>query len=151
MITIRLARLEDAEAMSAVLIASIAELCAADHGGDAAAIAEWTANKTPDGVREMMSNPDTQFLVAEHDGAIAAVGAYGERTVRLNYVSPAHRFAGVSKALLSAMERAIGPGEARLEATKTAQQFYRGAGWTAVETSDGFAGATGFSMRKVLA
>lgn len=150
MITVRAARLDDAEAMSAVLIASITELCAADHGGDAAAIAEWTANKTPDGVREMMAKPDTQFLVAEHDGAIAAVGAMSGREIRLNYVSPAHRFAGVSKALLSAMERAIGPGEARLEATKTAQQFYRKAGWTAVGTSAGFAGVTCQTMRKAL-
>lgn len=136
--------------MSAVLIASITELCGDDHQNDVSAIAEWTANKTPDGVRQMIGNPELRVMVAEHNGEIAAVGAISGREVRLNYVSPAHRFAGVSRALLSAMEQAIGPGEARLEATKTAQPFYRDAGWVAVGTSGGFAGATCFSMRKTL-
>jgi N-acetylglutamate synthase-like GNAT family acetyltransferase len=150
-IAVRAARLEDAEAMSAVLIASITELCTADHKNDVTAIAEWTANKTPESVRDMMRGADSQFLVVEHEGEIAAVGAYAGREIRLNYVHPAHRFAGVSKALLNAMETAIGPGEARLEATNTAQQFYRTMGWTTVGASAGFAGATCQTMRKVLA
>ena len=133
MITIRRAAEADIGAMSEVLIASITELCGLDHNNDPAAIAAWTANKTPDGVRRMLANPDATLLVAEHDGVIAAVGCVqGGNEIGLNYVHPAHRFQGVSRALLEAMEQAIrdaGFTEATLKATQTAHDFYRANGW----------------------
>lgn len=133
MITIRRAAEADIAAMSEVLTRSITELCTFDHGNDPAAIAAWTANKTPDGVRRILENPDVLLLVAEHDGAVAAVGCVqGGNEIGLNYVHPEHRFKGVSRALLAAMEQAMreaGFTEARLKATQTAHDFYRANGW----------------------
>ncbi len=77
--------------------------------------------------------PGNQLLVAERDGEIAAVGCVmGGNEIGLNYVHPAHRFKGVSRALLTAMEdvmRQAGTTEGRLKATTTAHQFYLDAGW----------------------
>jgi GNAT superfamily N-acetyltransferase len=133
MIRVRPAAAADVEAMSRVLIASITGLCAPDHAGDPQLIAAWTANKTPAMVEAMLRTPGVRLFVAERDGEIAAVGAIlRDDEVGLNYVAPAHRFAGVSKALLAAMEetmRAGGITEARLSSTETAHRFYRATGW----------------------
>jgi GNAT superfamily N-acetyltransferase len=133
MIRVRPATAVDVEAMSRVLVASTTELCAADHAGDPHLIAAWTANKTPAMVGAMLRTPGVRLFVAERDGGIAAVGAIlrGDE-IGLNYVSPEHRFAGVSKALLAAMEETMRSGgvtEGRLGSTETAHRFYRAAGW----------------------
>jgi GNAT superfamily N-acetyltransferase len=132
-ITVRRATEADIPAMSEVLTRSIIELCALDHKNDRAAIAFWTANKTPDGVRRILENTDVQLFVAVHDGEVAAVGCVQSgNEIGLNYVHPAHRFKGVSRALLAAMEQAMreaGVNEARLKATQTAHAFYRANGW----------------------
>ena len=134
MILVRPATAADVPAMSLTLIASITELCVADHRNDPEAIARWTANKTPAGVTAMLNAPGNQLLVAERDGEVAAVGCVmGGNEIGLNYVHPAHRFKGVSRALLTAMENAMrqaGTAEARLKATTTAHQFYLDAGWS---------------------
>lgn len=133
MILVRPATKADIPAMSATLITSITELCVPDHRNDSEAIARWTANKTPAGVTAMLTAPGNQLLVAERDGEIAAVGCVmGGNEIGLNYVHPAHRFKGVSRALLTAMEdvmRQAGTTEGRLNATTTAHQFYLDAGW----------------------
>lgn len=133
MIFVRPAVPADVPGMSRVLIASITELCGLDHHNDAQAIAAWTANKTRDGVAAMLDEPQNQLLVAQLGGEIAAVGAViGSDQIGLNYVDPAHRFKGVSRALLSGMEelmRQAGVGEGRLKSTRTAHAFYLGAGW----------------------
>jgi GNAT superfamily N-acetyltransferase len=151
-ITIRPASLDDVPAMSAVLIASITELCVADHKNNPAALASWLANKTPEAVARWLDYPQSHLLVAERDGEIAAVGSYSDdRKILLNYVSPSHRFAGVSKALLAAMEKRLGPGEARLDSSATARQFYRDAGWAENGPPEPYQFVPGYPMRKVLA
>jgi len=132
-ITVRRAAEADIARMSEVLTASITELCGLDHGNDPAAIAAWTANKTPEGVRRILENPEVTMFVAERDGVVAAVGCVqGSNEIGLNYVHPAHRFRGVSRALLAAMEQSMreaGVTEATLKATQTAHEFYRANGW----------------------
>lgn len=119
--------------MSAVLSASIRELCGPDHGDDPDAVARWTANKSPEAVATMLADPNLRFYVAERDGTVLAVGCIvGRSEIGLNYVDPAHRFTGASKTLLAAMEgamRADGVEEARLVSTATAHRFYLAAGW----------------------
>ena len=138
--------------MSAVLIASITELCAADHRHDPEALASWLANKTPEGVLAWFANPANTLLVAEREGGLAAVGGYNaERQIILNYVSPQHRFAGVSKAILAAMERDLGAGEASLDATLTARPLYLAAGWEEAGPPRPYRFVAGYPMRKVLA
>jgi hypothetical protein len=150
-ISIRPARLADVPAMSAVLIASITDLCAADHRNNPEALASWLANKTPEGVARWFDTPGSHLLVAERNGEIAAVGSYSDaRMILLNYVSPRHRFAGVSRAMLTAMETALGAGEARLDSTQTALAFYRAAGWVESGPPEPYRFVAGQPMRKLL-
>jgi GNAT superfamily N-acetyltransferase len=132
-IAVRQAAPADVEAMSAVLTASIRDLCAPDHGNRPEILNGWLANKTPAGVTKMLANPDATLFVAEYDGTIAAVGAVAaDGAIGLNYVDPAFRFRGVSKALLAHMEAVLaerGFAEGRLTSTRTAHRFYRDAGW----------------------
>ncbi len=137
--------------MSDVLTASITALCIKDHQNRADAVAPWLRNKTREGVARMLANPAGRMFVAERDGVIAAVGSINDsREVTLNYVSPEHRFTGVSKALLRAMEEALGPGEARLTSTATAHEFYERMGWIDFGEVERGGGMTGYPMRKAL-
>ena len=138
--------------MSAVLIASITELCTPDHKNSYDAIAAWTANKTPEALRGWFANPANTMLVAERDGEVAAVGGYNtSRMIIVNYVSPRHRFAGVSKAMLAGLEAGLGPGEASLESTATARRFYLSAGWQETGPPVPHVFVPGYPMRKLLA
>ncbi|MEO5808099.1 GNAT family N-acetyltransferase [Devosia sp.] len=143
----------DIEAMSAVMTASITELCAADHHDDLAEITHWTRNKSPDGVRAMLANPALSLFVAELDGAVVGVAGTEGDTVALNYVAPEARFAGVSKALMARLEaelKASGHATGRLFSSATARRFYQGIGWIdAGETGPDY-DRSGRPMRKVL-
>ncbi len=153
-ISIRRATPADVSAMSRVLIASITELCAADHRNEEKALAAWTANKSEAGVAKMLANPDLRVFVADRDERILAVGAItmgGE--IALNYVAPDARFQGVSRTLLARLEDelvALGFTEGHLEATETARRFYLAAGW--LENGPQANGRTvnGYPMRKTL-
>lgn len=151
MIRVRPAALADAEAMSGLLVASITALCVEDHGNRPAAVGQWLANKTPEGVRQWFANPLNRLFVAEHDGALAATGGCNtKREIILNYVSPEHRFVGASTALLETMEAALGPGEATLTSTATAHRFYLARGWGDAGEIERYAGMIAYPMRKML-
>jgi GNAT superfamily N-acetyltransferase len=151
-IAVRSATVDDADAMSTVLTASITELCVVDHGGRPEALTAWLSNKSLAHMRAMLGDAARSVLVAEVDRALAGVGAVepAERLVALNYVSPSHRFVGVSTALLEALEAALGPGEARLSSTATALRFYRARGWTQTGETETWRGMTAYPMRKRL-
>ena len=133
---VRAARPEDAVEISAVLIASIRELCAPDHEGDAAAIEAWIANKTPEHVAVWLEGAHGVRVAVEGE-EIAAVGAVsgsvsGGGEVLLLYVAPEHRGRGHSAALLQVLEAELakaGHTEATLVSTKTAHGFYLSRGW----------------------
>ncbi|MEM7188756.1 MAG: GNAT family N-acetyltransferase [Pseudomonadota bacterium] len=133
MIDIREARPADADEIAAVLVASITQLCKPDHGGDAALIAAWTANKTRENVMRWIFTAGSTLLSAKIDGAVAGVASYeASGQILLNYVSPGHRGTGVSTALLAEMEAALaaaGCTDGRLVSTKTALDFYQARGW----------------------
>jgi GNAT superfamily N-acetyltransferase len=150
-ITVRRAVDSDVLAMSRTMIASIRELCAADHGNDPESVASWIGNKSEEGVRAMLANADNQLFVAELAGAVAAVGCIRfANQIALNYVDPDHRFRGISTGLLGAMEDAIrkaGVNEATVVSTATARRFYLARGWQ--ESGPG-APRTGYPMHKRL-
>ena len=154
-IRVRLAEAKDVEAMSRVMTRSIAELCAADHGGDPETIAGWTRNNTPQGVAQMLANPQLSLFVAEIGGHVGAVGAIaGPDTVALNYVSPDHRRRGLSRALLARMEAemaARGTDLAWLTSTRTALEFYRAHGWQDAGPPELGHDVSGYPMTKRLA
>ena len=146
MIAVRPAVEADIPEMSAVMTASVTELCGADHHNDPQNIAQWVSNRTPAGVAKMLANPSQGFFVAERDREIAAVGAVNRDGVVIsNYVSPAHRFSGVSRALLMHLEQVLrdwGHEEGKLVSTITAHRFYLDAGWS----DDGAPDTTGFAI-----
>ncbi|MGI9476299.1 MAG: GNAT family N-acetyltransferase [Hyphomicrobiaceae bacterium] len=130
---IRRATLEDAEAACGVIRRSIADLCELDHHGDPTTIERWLANKTPENVATWIGAAGNIVLVAIDGGAILGVAAMTSiGHVTLNYVSPDHRFRGVSKALLESLEGEaikLGLRQLSLHSTKTARRFYRAAGF----------------------
>jgi GNAT superfamily N-acetyltransferase len=128
---IRAAQPDDAIAACNVLRRSITELCEADHGNDEAFLARWLANKTPENVSGWIAN--SHVFVAEEGGQILGVAALtAAGHITLIYVVPEARFRGVSKALLREVENKaieLGCQACTLESTKTAEQFYRAAGY----------------------
>ena len=132
-ISIRDAVVDDAVAAADVRVRSITELCAPDHHNDPAILARWLSNKSPEIFKSWIVQPDNSVLVAIENNTIIAVGSVTDRgEITLNYVLPAVRFRGVSRALLAALEqRARDKGNTRctLRSTETARRFYRSAGY----------------------
>ena len=137
---IRRAAAQDAVAICAVVRDSIAMLCGADYGEDPEILASWLANKTPDNVERWIADPDNAIFVAVEAGAVdgraVVAAACGTRSgkILLNYVSPAARFRGASKALVHALEdwaRLQGNARCTLDSTRTARDFYRAIGYVA--------------------
>lgn len=133
MIHVREAISDDAEAMSEIVTASIRELCAADHKDNPLRIGSWTANKTPENFRQWIAAGKPLLFIAECNGEPAGVGGLSlDGTIRLNYVAPAHRWQGVSRALLAHMENVLrnaGITMGRLRSSETAFALYCSAGW----------------------
>ncbi len=102
---VRDARPEEAAEIAALLRASIAGLCGADHRNDPAAIAAWTANKTPETVAAWIADPGQRLLVATCDGRLAgAASARQTGELLLLYVAPGATGRGCGSALLAATE-----------------------------------------------
>ena len=131
-INLRRAQATDADEAAAVLRASISTLCVPDHGNVPELLERWLANKTPQIVGSWIRGPG-RVMVAEGGGCIVGIGAAlpsGEIT--LNYVLPAARFRGVSKAVLRDLETYLqsqGCTCGTLWCTRTAHRFYRAAGY----------------------
>jgi GNAT superfamily N-acetyltransferase len=154
-IVIRDAAPGDAEAGCETMRRSIAELCEADHRNDPKILASWLANKQPRVFLGWLAEPGNSVLVAVIEDAIAAVGAVRDSgEITLNYVSPDHRFKGVSRTLLAALEkRAVERGNERciLSSTATARRFYLANGYVEAGAAEGHFGTqTGFPMAKLL-
>lgn len=154
MINIRSASYDDADQACLVLHRSIKELCFLDHGNDKTTIDEWLSNKTPENLISWIDNPDVETFIAETENAIGAVGLctlQGE--ILLNYVHPDFRFQGMSKALLTTMEKALkdnGVIVAGLTSTRTAERFYQSNGWEPADETKPRENAVGVSMTKLL-
>jgi GNAT superfamily N-acetyltransferase len=150
---VRPATVFDVFDMSRVLIRSITELCEADHQGDPDQIAAWTANKSPEGIRQWLSGAH-DLWVAELQGQICGVGAASpDGVVSVLYVDPSAVGRGVGTALLMQAEqhlREAGHHKATLDSTATARDFYLRLGWFEdCTTQVGFAKAK-YRLSKVL-
>ena len=152
---VREARPEEAAEIAALLRASITDLCAADHRGDPAVIAAWTANKTPETVAGWIADPGQRVLVATREGRLAGVASVrpsGE--VLLLYVAPDAAGAGFGTRLLAAGEawlRGRGVAESRLTSTATARAFYRARGYRDGGPPVSWRGSAAWPMAKALA
>jgi GNAT superfamily N-acetyltransferase len=127
-VAIRRARLEDADAIVAVLRRSITELCVDDHHHDPVMLGGWLQNKTAANARVWIEATGNFMVVAEGgDGlcGVAALSAIG--TILLCYVLPEVQFKGVGRALLESVEaeaRLRGLLGISLESTLSARAFY---------------------------
>ncbi len=152
-INIRPAHPGDEEAAAVVLCTSITELCLPDHRGDPSIISRWLANKTPANVRSWMETPG-YIIVAEERGAIVGIAAaISSGEITLNYIAPAVRFHGVSKALLHTLEdrlRTEGHVRSSLSSTYTAYRFYRSTGYVDAGEPCDWCGLKTFPMMKNL-
>lgn len=132
-VRVRRALAQDAAGAAELLRNSIRELCRADHRDDPGAI----------------------VLVAECDGALVAVGAVRhEGEITLNYVAPAARLRGASKAMVAALEgeaRRLGIVRVRLNSTATARRFYCALGYTDTGAPHEAFGLASFPMARDLA
>lgn len=152
---IRDATPDDAAKACSVLRASISELCLADHLGDPDILSRWLANKTPENVAAWAGAVGSSLLIAVENGCILAVGGVRDSgEITLNYVAPAARFRGVSKALLAALEaRAVQRGATRatLLSSETAHRFYLARGYQDVGPPQGkFGTEASYPMAKPL-
>jgi GNAT superfamily N-acetyltransferase len=144
---------EDAVAACDVLRQSISQLCVADHRNDPAILDAWLSNKKPEIVAAWAKAPGNSLLVAVEGQTMLAVGSVTDAgEITLNYVAPAARFRGVSRALLRALEaRAVERGNARctLTSTETAHRFYQSAGYVEDGVPKGkFGTASSYPMSK---
>ncbi|XWN34287.1 MAG: GNAT family N-acetyltransferase [Devosia sp.] len=147
------ATLDDADAIAQVLVQSITDLCDKDHRGTQDIIVRWTANKTAPNMRTAITSDGAVVLVSRVSDGIACVGMAAGEQVLLNYVAPAHRLSGHSKAMLAALEskmKAGGVETARLISTKTAHRFYQKAGWQDCGPPEVQFDLKGFPMKKTL-
>ena len=153
---IRKARIEEAAAAADVIRRSITELCAPDYRGDARVLERWLANKTEANLRRWIEAPDGAVVVAvSDDGRLAAVGMLRhDGEILLNYVDPAARFKGFSKALLQHMEvllRQRGCGRAVLYSSTVARGLYLSSGYVAgAEVESSFGTLPAVEMTKLL-
>lgn len=149
---LRIATPEDAQQAIAVIRRSITDLCFADHDGDRTVLDMWLANKTAADFQSWASSPDRIIMVGERDGHVCCVGGVTrDGEITLNYVSPACRFQGLSKAMVEALEevaRELGHTRIRLVSTQTARRFYRALGYCDAGPPEFWGRLPGFPMEK---
>ncbi|HET6402298.1 MAG TPA: GNAT family N-acetyltransferase [Candidatus Kapabacteria bacterium] len=134
---IRQALPEDAEAIAALLIRSIRELCGPDYDNDERILSAWCANKTPENMRRGIENPNNYWIVAIDDEVIAGTAlmtSSGE--IHLCYLLPEYVGRGIGTAMLNNLlhnARVLGLRKVTLESTRTARAFYKRNGF--IETA----------------
>ena len=134
MLSVRPAQPHDAAAAVDVLRRSITELCSADHQNDAAALAEWLANKTTQNFLVWLENKNNFCVVAEEFDCLLGIGMLGRSgRIHLLYLRPGAQRRGIGKAIYLAMEqqaRIWGLQNLFMESTAAACAFYERMGFT---------------------
>ena len=151
---IRNAKPEDADAVAALLVRSIREVCGPDYSNDEAILSIWCADKTPENMRRGIENPNNYWIVAMDENTIAgtALMTVGGK-ILLCYVLPEYLGRGFGKQLLNELLRnasILGLRKLTLESTRTAREFYKRNGF--IETGEAmcFEAIPGFIMRRDL-
>lgn len=135
---------------------SICQLCVEDHQGDEATLNEWLANKTEANFERWIASERHIAIVAEQASQIVGFGLLKvEGEIVLLYVSPEHRFLGVSAGLLARLEQeasAYGIAELSVFSTATAHCFYECRGYVPVGGwRKGFGVTRGLRLGKCIA
>ena len=153
---VRRAKGSDAPAACEAVRQSITALCVEDHRADEETLAAWLSNKTVENFSAWFASDRHIALVAEGDTGVAGCGLLThEGKIVLLYVSPAARFWGVRKALLTSLEReavAVGVRDIHLSSTATAKRFYESCGYRSCgEPEKGFGVIRSYPMSKQVA
>ncbi len=149
---IRLATLEDAATVCAVVRRSIAECCAEDHRNDAALIDRWLKNKTVTNTQAWLENPRACSVVAEVDGSVVGFGMSQAGEVLLCYLVPEARFKGLGKSMLQSLESHASQSRVsrlHLQSTRTALAFYERNGFRQTGPAVSAFGLTAYPMTKL--
>lgn len=128
---IRLACEQDAEQISALIIASILETNAKDYSTDL--IARLPASFAPVRIRERLASRD--MFVCQADGQLVGTASLDGATVRSVFVKPRLQGSGIGRALMDhieALAAARGVGSLSVPASVTAWQFYQRLGYSTV-------------------
>lgn len=137
---IRVASINDAQQICAVLRESITKLCVLDHRGDQKELDEWLENKTVQNCETWIRNEGTNFFVAEKDGKVVGVSSISsDGHIGLCYVLPEVKGHGYGTKLLKAVEGSVlnsGIQSFSLESTITAKGFYEYFGYTRTGGTD---------------
>ena len=122
---------QDAEQISAVIIASILETNARDYSADL--IARLPDNFAPARIRERLFSRDMFVCLA--DGQLVGTASLDGATVRSVFVKPRLQGRGIGRALMDhieALAAARGVGSLSVPASVTARQFYQRLGYSTV-------------------
>lgn len=125
---IRAATQADAAPACRMLCRSISECCAKDHRNDAAILAAWLGNKTPENVASWFECATHHSIVACNGDEVIGVAIMTRQgRIVLFYISPEVRSTGTAKALLDALEaqaKEWGLRSMQVASTLSARHFY---------------------------
>ncbi|HEU4580956.1 MAG TPA: GNAT family N-acetyltransferase [Polyangiaceae bacterium] len=126
---------DDAEAIVALLVASITTLCVHDHLNDPETLARWLRNKTVADLQRWLADPEDFMFMAELGSVASGVALlHSSGAIWLCYVLPGLQRRGVGRALIQRLEaeaKARGITELRLTSTGSARSFYESMGFVA--------------------
>jgi GNAT superfamily N-acetyltransferase len=124
----------DATQVAMVIRQSVTQLCFADHHGQQDVLDAWLENKNPESLSDWILADDAYCVTAtDTSGLVIGFGMLARTgEVKLLYVGPSQKGAGVGQALLQNMEaKAAGwhLTQMCLDSTKAAQSFYEHQGY----------------------
>ena len=106
MLSVRIARADDADAAIQVLRKSITELCVRDHQNDAPTLERWLRNKTPERYGALIADPENLLMVAESENPNPTNCPQNESTA---YLTPSPRPASSSERTPTTEEWTLSP------------------------------------------
>ena len=151
---IRAATQADAGAACRLLCRSISECCSEDHRNDAAVLAAWLGNKTPENVASWFECASHHSIVASNGDDVVGVAIMTRQgRIVLFYISPDVRSTGTGKALLDALEAQAKEWQLRalqVASTLSARNFYQRNGFDYCGPARTAFGTDAVSMAKKL-
>jgi GNAT superfamily N-acetyltransferase len=151
---IRAATQADATLACHMLCRSISECCAEDHRNDAAVLAAWLGNKTPENVASWFECDTHHSIVACRGSDVVGVAIMTRQgRIVLFYISPEVRNTGTGKALLDALVAQAKEWRLRtiqVASTLSARDFYERNGFEVCGPTRTAFGTDAVSMTKKL-
>ncbi|HEY1329813.1 MAG TPA: GNAT family N-acetyltransferase [Casimicrobiaceae bacterium] len=133
-ITLRTAKLEDAERLHEVHISAVRALCSSHYSAEI--IEGWLLNRKPEGFFEPIRR--AAIFVAESEGDVVGFGEVAPGAVVAVYVEPSMARRGIGRRILEhalVLARGSSPEPVIVESTMNASEFYGRHGFREVSRS----------------